>query len=223
MGALRNRVITIFSAFMMGLLSIPAPALAGEKELSADTKDDDEKLCQQIGVNFWGASWHTQRPNRYNESGNWGLGVRCYTENPWFGNGEKSRSFAQIDAFRNSNWGIAVPISVGTEYEIMGIAGGDCQISAVGAVGLAFYESRVNRKNSIMIGPIPGISFGCRRVKFNVTAVPKVKVDKDLIVVAAVSMTFMLEDNSRSAKSSFLQVRLNKEKEEVLVHMIVPF
>ena len=82
------------------LLALPAAARA-----------DD----QRWGLSLWGLSYHVDRSVDYNED-NWGLGLRYYFK--------PDRFFVEVDALRNSNRGLVLPLSAGAEFRIAPLPAG---------------------------------------------------------------------------------------------------
>jgi hypothetical protein len=127
-------------------IALPASAFAGD---------------QRWGVSIWGLSYHVDRSVDYNED-NWGLGLRYYPK--------PDRLFVEVDALRNSNRGLVLPVSAGLEFRIAPLPAG-CKLSAVGALTLAYYQYPNRGTTDIKFGPVPGVTVGCGRVKTNLIAV----------------------------------------------------
>lgn len=136
---------------------------------------DDERW----GVSIWGLSYHVNRSVDYNED-NWGLGVRYYPK--------PNRFFLELDALRNSNRGLVVPLSAGAEFKIAPLPAG-CKLSAVPALALAYYRYPQRNLTEIKFGPVPGVTIGCGRVKTNVIAV--LRKSSEPLAALTVSLTIM--------------------------------
>jgi hypothetical protein len=145
-------------------VALPASALA-----------DDRRW----GLSLWGLSYHVNRTTDYNED-NWGLGVRYYFK--------PDRWFFEMDALRNSNRGLVLPASLGLEFRLVPLPAG-CRLSGVAALTAAYYQYPNFNTTDFKIGPVPGISIGCGRVKGNVVAVLR-KASEPLAAVTA-SLTIM--------------------------------
>jgi len=119
---------------------------------------------------IWGLSYHPDKAIDY-DAVNWGLGLRYYARPRWrwLGESRDNRLFLEGDALRNSNGGLAVPLSAGAEYRIA--ASGGCKFFVVGALTLAYYENPQKDTTELKFGPVPGAAIGCGPVKFNVSVV----------------------------------------------------
>jgi hypothetical protein len=156
-----------FSRLLLLLLiavGLPASAFAGD---------------QRWGVSIWGLSYHTNRSVDYNED-NWGLGVRYYFK--------PNRLFLEADALRNSNRGLVLPVSLGAEFRVLPLPAG-CQLSGVVALTAAYYQYPNQNRTDFKVGPVPGVTIGCGRVKGNVIVVLR-KSSEPLAAVTA-SLTIM--------------------------------
>jgi hypothetical protein len=156
-----------FSRLLLLLLiavGLPASAFAGD---------------HRWGVSIWGLSYHTNRSVDYNED-NWGLGVRYYFK--------PNRLFLEADALRNSNRGLVLPVSLGAEFRVLPLPAG-CQLSGVVALTAAYYQYPNQNRTDFKIGPVPGVTIGCGRVKGNVIVVLR-KSSEPLAAVTA-SLTIM--------------------------------
>jgi hypothetical protein len=118
--------------------------------------DDDLRW----GITFWGLSYHVDKTIDYSE-GNWGLGVRYYVKT--------RRLFLEGDALRNSNRGLALPVSAGAEFGIASPFG--CRLSAVGTFTVAYYRDELKDTAELKFGPIPGLSIGCGHLTTNMMTV----------------------------------------------------
>src|SRR5213596_1306694 len=92
------------------VMGCSSPALAGE--------DPDKRL----GISIWGLSYHIDREIDFDEA-NFGLGLRYYFNHLFF---------AEVDALRNSNHGLAVPVSAGLDLKVASL-GKTCALYAVAA------------------------------------------------------------------------------------------
>ena len=131
------------------------------------------------GLSIWGLSYHVDRSVDYNED-NWGLGVRYYFK--------PERLFLEVDAVRNSNRGLVLPVSLGLEFTIAPLPAG-CRLSGVGALSAAYYQFANTNRSVVKYGPVPGVTFGCGRVKANLIAVLR-KSSEPLAALTA-SLTIM--------------------------------
>jgi hypothetical protein len=134
---------------------------------------------QRWGLSLWGLSYHINRSADYNED-NWGLGVRYYVR--------PNRLFVEADALRNSNRGLALPVSLGADFRIAPLPAG-CKLLGVAALTLAYYQYPNRNTTEIKIGPVPGLTIGCGRVKVNGIAVLR-KSSEPLAALTA-SLTIM--------------------------------
>src|ERR1022692_4633441 len=91
---------------------------------------------QQWGVTIWGLSYHVDRTVDYNEL-NRGLGLRYEKPEAWLGASGDNHLFFEVDALRNSNRGLALPISAGAEFRIAPLPSG-CKLLAFGALTVAY-------------------------------------------------------------------------------------
>ena len=146
-------------------IALPSSAFAGD---------------QRWGVSLWGLSYHVDRSVDYNED-NWGLGVRYYLK--------PDRFFFELDALRNSNRGLVVPLSAGAEFRIAPLPAG-CKLSAVAALALAYYRYPDRNLTEIKFGPVPGVTIGCGRVKTNVIAVLRKSSEPLAALTASVTIMF---------------------------------
>jgi len=129
---------------------LAAPACADER---------DPNLDRRWGLSIWGVSYHIDRSIDYAE-GNYGVGLRYYLSH---------NVFVEGDVLRNSNRGVVLPVSAGVELGIGSIA--SCRVSAVGAAPLAYYHTPRTESDYVKVGPVPGVTVGCGRVKTNVVAI----------------------------------------------------
>jgi len=112
------------------------------------------------GVTIWGVSYHLNDSIDYDQH-NWGAGLRYYV---W------RHVFVEGDALRNSNRGIVLPASIGAELGI-GTLFHACDVSAVAALTVAYYQNLRTQSNYIRYGPVPGVSVRCGRIQPSVIAV----------------------------------------------------
>ena len=156
----RKRLVLLLAL----LLARPSPARAQD---------------HRWGISVWGLSYHVDRSVDYDEV-NWGLGVRHYFKPDKF--------FAEIDALRDSNRGLVVPLSAGAEFKVAPLPAGG-KLSAVAALTLAYYQYPNRGTADIKFGPVPGVTIGCGRIKANVMAVLR-KSSEPLAALTA-SLTIM--------------------------------
>ena len=135
---------------------------------------------RQWGLSIWGVSYHVDRSVDYNED-NLGLGVRYYFK--------PDRWFLELDALRNSNRGLVLPLSAGAEFRIAPLPAG-CRLFAVAALTLAYYQYPNRNTSDIKLGPVPGVAIGCGRVTTNVMAVLRKSSEPLAAVTASVTIMF---------------------------------
>jgi hypothetical protein len=138
----------------------------------------DDAQDHRWGVTLWGLSYHVNKSIDY-AVGNYGLGLRFYAV--------RRHLFVEGDALRNSNRGLVVPVSVGAEFGIAHISA--CRLGGIAAFTAAYYDNPRRDRTEIKFGPVPGISFGCGRLKTNVVAVLS-KSERPLAAIAA-SLTIL--------------------------------
>ena len=131
-------------------------------------------------MNIWGLSYHVNRSADYNED-NWGLGGRYYVK--------PARLFVEADALRNSNRGLVVPVSLGLEFQVAPLPAG-CRLSGVVALTAAYYQYPNFGTTDFKIGPVPGVTVGCGRVKANLIAILRKSSSSPLAALTA-SLTIM--------------------------------
>lgn len=134
----------------------------------------------QWGVSVWGLSYHVDRSVDYNED-NWGLGLRYYFK--------QDRYFVEVDALRNSNRGLVLPLSAGAEFRVAPLPAG-CKLFAVGALTLAYYQYPNRDTSDVKFGPVPGATIGCGHVKANVIAVLRKSSEPLAALAASVTILF---------------------------------
>jgi hypothetical protein len=151
---------------LLALVAIAAPA-------SARAGD------QRWGLSIWGLSYHVDRSVDYNED-NWGLGLRYYPK--------PDRLFVEVDALRNSHRGLVLPVSAGLEFRIAPLPAG-CKLSGVAALTAAYYRYPDQDRTDFKIGPVPGVTVGCGRVKTNLIAV--LRKSSEPLAALTLSVTIM--------------------------------
>lgn len=142
---------------------------------------------QHWGISIWGLSYHVDRSVDYNEL-NWGLGLRGEKAETWLGASGDHHLFFEVDALRNSNRGLAVPISAGAEFRIAPLPAG-CTLLASAALTVAYYQYPNRDTSDIKVGPVPGVSMSCGRLRTNVEVVLR-KSSEPLAALTA-SLTIM--------------------------------
>ena len=158
-----KRLLVALAILVTGFSS---PALAA---------DDPDK---RWGISIWGLSYHVDRETDFDEA-NVGLGLRYY-----FNHGV----FIEVDALRNSNRGLAVPVSAGLELKVASL-GQACNLYAVAAGAVVYYQNpRTGRE--YFKGPVPGVTLGCGRVKTNAIIVLRPSHQPVNVIVA--SLTILL-------------------------------
>jgi hypothetical protein len=144
-----------------------SPARAGE--------DPDKRW----GISIWGLSYHIDHEIDFDEA-NVGLGLRYYFNH---------RVFVEVDALRNSNRGLAVPVSAGLDLKVASL-GQACNLYAVAAGTVVYYQNSRTEREYFKAGPVPGVTLGCGRVKTN--AIIVLRPSHQPVAVIAVSLTIML-------------------------------
>ena len=145
----------------------PSAALAAE--------DPDKRG----GISIWGLSYHIDDEIDFAEA-NVGLGLRYYVHR---------LVFVEIDALRNSNRGLAVPVSAGLDLKVASL-GRACNLYAVAAGAVVYYQNRRTEREYFRAGPVPGVSLGCGRVKTN--AIIVLKPSRQPVSVITASLTILL-------------------------------
>jgi hypothetical protein len=146
---------------------ISSPALAAE--------DPDQRL----GISIWGLSYHIDHQIDFDDA-NVGLGLRYYVHR---------RVFVEVDALRNSNRGLAVPVSAGLELKVASL-GRACNLYAVAAGAVVYYQNRRTEREYFRAGPVPGVTLGCGRVKTN--AIVVLRPSRQPVSVIVASLTILL-------------------------------
>lgn len=138
----------------------------------------DEDRHRRFGISIWGLSYHVDDDVDFDEA-NVGLGIRYYFSR---------RFFFEVDGLRNSNGGLAVPVSAGFDFRFATI--GRCALYAVAAGTVVYYQNQRTGVDYVKAGPVPGVTFGCGRVKTN--AIVVLRGDRQPVAVIAASLTIML-------------------------------
>jgi hypothetical protein len=139
----------------------------------------DEPPDKRWGISLWGLSYHFDHEIDFNGA-NVGLGVRYYFNH---------RVFVEADALRNSNRGLAVPVSAGLDFKVASL-GQACSLYAVAAGTVVYYQNARTERDYFRAGPVPGVTLGCGRVKTN--AIIVLKPSRQPIAVIAASLTILL-------------------------------
>jgi hypothetical protein len=109
-----------------------------------------------------------------------GLGLRYYFNH---------RVFVEVDALRNSNRGLALPASAGLDFKIATL-GRACNLYGVAAGTVVYYQNRRTEREYVKVGPVPGVTLGCGRLKTN--AIVVLRASHQPIAVVAASLTILL-------------------------------
>ena len=139
----------------------------------------DEPADKRWGISIWGLSYHIDQAIDFDEA-NVGLGLRYYPHH---------RVFVEVDALRNSNRGLAVPVSAGLDLKVASL-GRACNLYAVVAGAVVYYQNRRTEREYFRAGPVPGVTLGCGRVKTNVIIV--LRPSHQPVAVIAASLTILL-------------------------------
>ena len=131
------------------------------------------------GLSIWGLSYHVEHEIDFDEA-NVGLGLRYYFTH---------RVFAEVDALRNSNHGLAVPVSAGLDFKVASL-GQACSLYAVAAGTAVYYRNARTGREDLKAGPVPGVTLGCGRVKTN--AIIVLRPSHQPVAVIAASLTILL-------------------------------
>ena len=158
------RLLVTLAILVMGFSS---PAVAAE--------DPD----QRWGISLWGLSYHIDDAIDF-DAANVGLGLRYYFNR---------LVFVEVDALRNSNRGLAVPVSAGLDLKVASL-GQACNLYAVAAGTVIYYQNRRTEREYVRAGPVPGVTLGCGRVKTN--AIIVLKPSRQPVSVIAASLTILL-------------------------------
>jgi hypothetical protein len=130
------------------------------------------------GVTIWGLSYHVDRSIDYAQD-NWGAGLRYYLA---------KHVFVEGDALRNSNRGLVLPASIGVEVGI-GRAFHACDVKAVGALTVAYYQNERTASDYVKVGPVPGAALRCGRWQPNVVAI--LSPSSRIVAAIAASLTIL--------------------------------
>ena len=131
------------------------------------------------GISIWGLSYHIDHEIDFDEA-NVGLGLRYYFNR---------LIFVEADALRNSNRGLAVPVSAGLDLKVASL-GQACNLYAVAAGTVVYYQNPRTEREYFKAGPVPGVTLGCGRVKTN--AIIVLKPSHQPVAVIAASLTILL-------------------------------
>ncbi len=159
-----KRLLVALAILVTGFSS---PALAAE--------DPDKGW----GISIWGLSYHVDHEIDFDEA-NVGLGLRYYFNH---------LVFIEVDALRNSNGGLAVPVSAGLELKVASL-GRACNLYAVAAGTVVYYQNPRTGREYFQAGPVPGVTLGCGRVKTNAIIVLRPSHQPVNVIVA--SLTILL-------------------------------
>ena len=159
-----KRLLVALAILVTGFSS---PALAAE--------DPDKRW----GISIWGLSYHVDDEIDFDEA-NVGLGLRYYFNH---------RVFVEVDALRNSNRGLGVPVSAGLDLKVASL-GQACTLYAVAAGTVVYYQNARTEREYFKAGPVPGVTLGCGRVKTN--AIIVLRPSHQPVAVIAVSLTILL-------------------------------
>jgi hypothetical protein len=159
-----KRLLVTLAILVTGVSS---PALAAD--------DPDRRW----GVSIWGLSYHIDPHIDFDEA-NVGLGLRYYFTH---------LVFVEVDALRNSNGGLALPVSAGLELKVASL-GQACNLYAVAAGTVVYYQNRRTDLDYVRAGPVPGVTLGCGRVKTN--AIIVLRSSRQPVAVIAASLTILL-------------------------------
>jgi hypothetical protein len=138
-----------------------------------------EQPDRRWGISIWGLSYHIDHEIDFDEA-NVGLGLRYYFNH---------LVFVEADALRNSNRGLAVPVSAGLDLKVASL-GQACNLYAVAAGTVAYYQNPRTEREYFKAGPVPGVTLGCGRVKTN--AIIVLKPSHQPVAVIAASLTILL-------------------------------
>lgn len=139
----------------------------------------DQDPDQRWGISIWGLSYHVDEAIDF-EDANVGLGLRYYFNR---------LVFTEIDALRNSNGGLAVPVSAGLDVKVASF-GNACSLYAVAAGTVVYYQNARTEREYFRAGPVPGMTLGCGRVKTN--AIIVLRPSRQPVSVVVASLTILL-------------------------------
>ena len=134
---------------------------------------------QRWGISIWGLSYHIDTETEFDEA-NVGLGLRHYFNRV---------VFVEAGALRNSNGGLAVPMSAGLELKVASL-GRACNIYAVAAGAVVYYQNPRTAVDDFKMGPVPGVTLGCGRVKTNEIVVLRRSRQPVNVIVASLTILF---------------------------------
>ena len=90
---------------------------------------------------------------------------------------------------RNSNGGLAVPLSAALDLKVASF-GRVCNLYAVAAGTVIYYQNRRTDREYFRAGPVPGVTLGCGRVKTN--AIIVLRPSRQPVSVIVASLTILL-------------------------------
>ena len=153
-----------------------AIAFAAAFSLPAHAAEDPD---ERWGIAIWGLSYHINRTVDYDEA-NVGLGLRYYFNR---------LVFVEADALRNSNHGLALPVSAGLELKLASL-GEPCNLYAVAGGTVVYYQNRRTERDDVKAGPVPGMTLGCGRVKVNGIIVLEPSHQPFSVIAASLTILF---------------------------------
>jgi hypothetical protein len=159
-----KRVLVAVAALVMGWSS------------TARAADDPD---QRWGLSLWGLSYHVDDRIDFEEA-NVGVGLRYYFNR---------LVFSEVDTLRNSNGGLAVPLSAGLDLRVATF-GQACNLYAVAAGTVVYYQNSRTDREYFRAGPVPGVTLGCGRVKINSIIV--LRPSRQPVSVIVASLTIMV-------------------------------
>ena len=166
---------TSMPTFRANFLLVLAILVTGFSSPVLAAEDPD----QRWGISLWGLSYHIDDEIDFDEA-NIGLGLRYYIGRP---------GFVEVDALRNSNGGLAVATSAGLDFKVASL-GRACNLYAVAAGTVVYYQNARTEQDYFRVGPVPGVTLGCGRVKTN--AIVVLKRSRQPVSVIAASLTILL-------------------------------